>query len=149
MGLDFSQIYALLKLEPGCSLEEFKLAYRKRVATLHPDRNASRGADDDEAVQLATLSQLYRTAIRFHHTHGRLPGSAAREPSAPDVRKAQLCALPPPRRAASEQPRPAIPAGHWALLAALACLVAYLVLSQAPGERPQPRQATRAATGIR
>lgn len=127
MGLDFSQLYSLLDLEPGCSLEELKHAYRKRVAELHPDRHAFRADAESGDVQLATLTPLYRMALQFHESHGRLPGSAAATAAASGPLRATRRAMPrPPDEPPSEQ-APRIPASHRWLLIGLACLVAWLV----------------------
>ncbi len=78
MDSDFNQLYAQLGLRPGCTLEEFKRAYRRRVAELHPDRHpgAMAGAAGEDALSLSELTSLYTTATRFHRAHGRLPGAA-------------------------------------------------------------------------
>lgn len=133
MGLDFSHLYSLLDLEPDCSLEELKLAYRKRVAELHPDRQALRPDGSDEGtgsagIQLAALTPLYRRALRFHELHGRLPGSDTGDATAPGPLPTARQASRRPRSSRSDADASSrIPASHWWLLAALACLVAYLV----------------------
>ncbi|MFT4255609.1 MAG: J domain-containing protein [Pseudoxanthomonas sp.] len=76
MHNDYSRLYAQLRLEPDCSLEELRCAYRKRVAELHPDRAGD--APPATEPQLAALISLYRQALQFHAVHGRLPGSPAR-----------------------------------------------------------------------
>lgn len=75
MNADFSKLYSELGVQPACSLNEFKLAYRRRVAELHPDRTAN----DQTAHQLPIeeLNALYAQAMRFSDRYGRLPGSAA------------------------------------------------------------------------
>lgn len=72
LRLDFSQLYAQLDIEPGCSLEEFRHAYRRRISALHPDRNAA----PEEADLASELNVLYERAIDFHQRFGRLPGAA-------------------------------------------------------------------------
>jgi hypothetical protein len=72
---DFGQLYAQLDLQPGCSLEELKRAYRRRIAELHPDRNPPQASADDAEVPLSDLNSIYASALRFHKEHGRLPGS--------------------------------------------------------------------------
>jgi hypothetical protein len=70
--LDFSQLYAQLDIEPGCSLEEFRLAYRRRIGALHPDRSTS----PEQADLASELNVLYERALDFHGRFGRLPGAA-------------------------------------------------------------------------
>lgn len=67
--IDFGELYEHLRVTPGCSLEEFQLAYRRRVAVLHPDR-ASGNADE-----LQRLNTLYAAAMEFRTQSGRLPGA--------------------------------------------------------------------------
>ncbi|MFC3815766.1 J domain-containing protein [Lysobacter sp. GCM10012299] len=74
--MDFSLLYFQLGLEPGCSLEELKRAYRVRVAELHPDRHGTGAVANEGLEQLTELTALYSKAIRFHRIHGRLPGAA-------------------------------------------------------------------------
>jgi DnaJ domain len=73
---DFLDLYKILGLNPGCGLAEFKQAYRRRVAVLHPDR---RSADQVSAIAAERLQQLtarYGAAMEFERRHGRLPGAA-------------------------------------------------------------------------
>lgn len=72
MKPDLDSIYVELDLRPGCSLEEFKHAYRRRVAELHPDRPGARSAQD-QAV-LRDLIRVYTAVTRFHRRYGRMPG---------------------------------------------------------------------------
>lgn len=129
MGLDFSQLYSLLGLEPGCSLDELKHAYRKRVAELHPDRRSAAGIGQDTGSrQLAALTPLYRSALRFHEEHGRLPGSDVGDAAPTAVRMPGRRPEPGAERGTDASPPPRTPASHWWLLVALAALVGYLVL---------------------
>lgn len=74
----FFALYEELGLDAGCSLEDFKHAYRRRAAQLHPDRGGS-GAD---VQRLQRLNVLYDNALAFQQTHGRLPGGRMRAPMA-------------------------------------------------------------------
>lgn len=75
MTPDFSRLYSLLGIQPGCSLEEFKHAYRRRIAELHPDRTNPTDPQARTAVALNDLNSMYDAAMRFHKQHGRLPGA--------------------------------------------------------------------------
>ncbi len=84
---DFNALYRELGVAADCDIVHFRQAYRRRVATLHPDH---RGADDG-LVQLQQLNQSYAQAVEFHRHQGRLPGAARVESvraalaSTPDV----------------------------------------------------------------
>lgn len=69
---DFIVLYRELGIEPDCSMDGLRLAYRRRVADLHPDRC---GADEGED-ELKSLNQRYAAALEFHRHYGRLPGAA-------------------------------------------------------------------------
>lgn len=72
-GIDFIALYRELGIQPECSPDEFKRAYRKRVSELHPDRFGD-GTDSEEALK--TLNSAYAVALDFHRMHGRFPGAA-------------------------------------------------------------------------
>lgn len=103
---DFLDLYRKLGVDPACGLIELKRAYRRRVATLHPDRPAgipdSSDAEGNEPLQ--ELIAQYGAAMEFHRRHGRLPGVAApvsrfAGPGADTVRAAQrswVAPVPPP-----------------------------------------------------
>ena len=71
---NFLKLYSQLDLQPDCSLDDFKHAYRRRIAELHPDRPETAPGRDRDEVQLSDLNSTYAAAIRFHKQHGRLPG---------------------------------------------------------------------------
>jgi hypothetical protein len=73
--MDFLALYRELGITPAtCNLSEFKLAYRRRMKQLHPDRNPE--SDDDFAPDsLQHLMAVYREAIAFERRFGRLPGA--------------------------------------------------------------------------
>lgn len=75
-GTDFLMLYKELRLRPGCAPEEFRHAYRRRVAELHPDR-VPLNLDADAATRLQNLTAMYAAAMEFQKRHGRLPGEAA------------------------------------------------------------------------
>ncbi|TYT23597.1 J domain-containing protein [Luteimonas viscosa] len=69
---DFIALYSELGIEPDCSLDGLRMAYRRRVADLHPDRAGDSGEDELKALNLQ-----YAAALEFHRHYGRLPGAAA------------------------------------------------------------------------
>lgn len=69
--IDFGALYGELGVVPDCSPEEFRHAYRRRVARLHPDQ----GGSEADARRLQRLNRLYDDANEFLRTHGRLPGA--------------------------------------------------------------------------
>ena len=71
---DFLLLYTELKVNPDCSLDHFKRAYRRRVAELHPDRVQGK-ASPAAMMRLQALTRLHDEAMRFHDRHGRLPGA--------------------------------------------------------------------------
>jgi hypothetical protein len=76
---DYLADYALLQLQPGCSLETLERAWRKAVSELHPDRDRN---GSEAARRLPTLQDItvaYKRLRLFEREHGRLPGEI-REP---------------------------------------------------------------------
>lgn len=82
MESDFSLLYSELGLQPDCSIDEFKRAYRRRIAELHPDRGESQDTDK----LLSGLLAVSSSALRFHRRHGRLPGQLPQAPEPPPLR---------------------------------------------------------------
>ncbi|BDU21873.1 hypothetical protein DYGSA30_33300 [Dyella sp. GSA-30] len=74
---DFLELYRELGVSPGCCLLDFKRAYRRHVARLHPDRPG----DGQPRVgdQLQQLTAQYSAAMEFQRRHGRLPGAQAED----------------------------------------------------------------------
>lgn len=72
--IDFFALYRELRIDPDCSPEAFKHAYRRRVSELHPDRSG-RGMRGEEALKSLNLG--YAAALEFFHAHGRFPGAPA------------------------------------------------------------------------
>src|SRR3546814_5634665 len=75
---DFTFLCRVLGGGPDCSGDGLRLAYRRWVADLHPDR----GGDSDED-ELTSLNQRYAAALDFHRHYGRLPGA----PPAPSAQR--------------------------------------------------------------
>lgn len=75
MQTDFTQLYSRLGLKPDCSLHEFKQAYRRRFAQLHPDRRDACALPPEVQTQLREIIAIYGSALSFHRRYGRLPGA--------------------------------------------------------------------------
>lgn len=96
---DFGRLYRVLGIDPGCTLDAFKQAYRRQVAALHPDRTHAAAQTTD---RLKELNLAYAAALDFHRLHGRLPGLPPRtaapvhaaSPSIPDPRDVPASASP-------------------------------------------------------
>jgi hypothetical protein len=97
---DFLELYRELGVSPGCCLLDFKRAYRRHVARLHPDR---RGEEQPRVgEQLQQLTAQYSAAMEFQRRHGRLPGAQA-SVRAGVSEPAMRTALPPLRQ--TREPR--------------------------------------------
>ena len=88
---DFVALYSELGIEPDCSLDGLRMAYRRRVADLHPDRVGHSGEDELKALNLR-----YAAALEFHRHYGRLPGAPTTPP-----RRAQAATATAPRMGAA------------------------------------------------
>lgn len=75
---DYLADYALLGLQPGCSMETLERTWRLAVRDLHPDR--AHDSPDIEARnrRLHELTGAYRRLRQFGREHGRLPGGMLR-----------------------------------------------------------------------
>lgn len=69
---DFIALYQELGLDPDCTPEALRQAYRKRVAALHPDRRTGQA---QSSGPLQRLNTQYAAAMEFQRRHGRLPGA--------------------------------------------------------------------------
>lgn len=74
---DYAVLYDELGLAPGCSMEDLRRAYRRRVAQLHPDLHGP----DTNIEALQRLNRLYGSAVDFHRSQGRLPGTSVASPA--------------------------------------------------------------------
>lgn len=78
MKPDFSLLYSQLDLPPDCSLEEFRSAYMRRIAELHPDRSGVEPTTVEAQATLRELVSTYVAVTRFHRRYGRMPGASPR-----------------------------------------------------------------------
>lgn len=76
---DFLELYRDLGLNPDCGLIEFKQAYRRRLAVLHPDRQTA--STQTAPAELQRLNAMYGAAMEFQRRHGRLPGAPQARPA--------------------------------------------------------------------
>lgn len=142
-GTDFLLLYKELRLRPGCALDEFRNAYRRRVAELHPDR-VQHHLYEDAAARLSSLNAMYSAAMEFHKLHGRLPGEVANyrpEPARPTPKAptpAPETVTQPPRRASWLVP---------ALLILAALIVGWL-LGAVEQENPDDQSSAATPTPI-
>lgn len=74
---DFLDLYRTLGLNPGCELSEFKQAYRRKIAMMHPDRIANSRLNAQATKWVQRITTQYNAAMDFHRRYGRLPGAAA------------------------------------------------------------------------
>lgn len=135
MAHDFVKLYAELGLQPDCSLDELKLAYRRRVAELHPDRLGPDAISVDSHQRLSNLIASYRASLRFHRQYGRLPGcNHSRVPYAGTRRKrlAQTASMPSPALASDD---PGLPLARAVVIAIV--LIAGLLLLQMAWDRQE------------
>ena len=138
---DFVALYDELGLDTECSLADFKHAYRRRVAQLHPDHPDN----SSDISRLQRLNRLYAAAIEFQRTHGRLPGAMRTSPI--EMRgDAQFVSDDAP---AHDSPAVSGSASYWryVLLVALLGLVLYGLSIQEPAttisDAVQPTDAPR------
>lgn len=68
---NYRECYRALGLPPVCSIEEVRLAYRRRVRACHPDRAGTPPAADPDEFGRVVIA--YRRLVRFYREHGRLP----------------------------------------------------------------------------
>ena len=116
---DFLDLYKILGLNPGCGLAEFKQAYRRRVAVLHPDRRTADQVSVIAAERLQQLTALYGAAMEFERRHGRLPGAPPARPPPPEASPPSVA-----HAAIAEPPRRRRRVRWWlAAPAALACVL--------------------------
>ena len=136
---DFLVFYQELGLRADCSLQDFKLAYRKRVSEIHPDRDPDNAAT---AHGLQRLNGLYANAMEFYRRHGRLPGAmpAAVLPRAPSEMPGAASLLFRPNRPRRRQ---------WIFAALILLMVAMAFWAWADAGREEASRAAVPCTGHR
>lgn len=118
METDFIALYRDLGIEPECSPDDFKRAYRRRVSELHPDRVG--GSEES----LKSLNLGYAAALDFHRAHGRFPGASS--PRTPPAAQRTGEAFPTtPVAGARDDDAHEAPRSRWLLLVLLALLALF------------------------
>lgn len=127
---DFIALYEFLGVRPDCDVAELKVAYRRRVAELHPDRQPVHGSRRTiGAWGLPELTTAYNAAMAFQRRHGRLPGAPMAPVSRPEAA---------PRPFQRPMPSPGVeqaPKRRWfrvLLLGAAALAVAWVLSPEGP-----------------
>jgi len=153
-GVDFLRLYHEFGLEPNATLDDLKLAYRRRVSVLHPDRMVTDPISQHLAGEhLTQLTALYDAALRFHQQHGRLPGAIAPATARDEGLDADATVAATPRSppaATSADPAGSsggLRAGAWLLGIAVVALVVWTLSRLAELEDamvPEPAVAARA-----
>lgn len=73
MHQGFERLYAELGVSPDDDLARVRLAYRRRLSALHPDKNT--GTTVAGGLSFQELKTLYAQALEVHRVHGHLPGA--------------------------------------------------------------------------
>lgn len=136
---DFIAFYEELGLRPGCTLDELKAAYRRRLSALHPDRPGNPVTANADAAQLQELTTAYTAVTRFQRRHGRMPGTVATTVHGPI-----------PQHARNPTPVPPVKrARRWPWLALAACVaIATMLATQDDAVDPQAEQSAHSAPDI-
>ncbi len=155
-SVDFLRLYQEFGLEPNATIDDLKLAYRRRVSALHPDRLATDPISQHLAGEhLTRLTALYDAAQRFHQQHGRLPGALAPargESSDPAPSTASAPALSTTSASASVESATGgsgLRAGRWLVGILVLALVFWTLSRLAELEDAMVPEPATAATGTR
>lgn len=136
MSPDFSLLYSKLDLPPDCSLEEFRSAYMRRIAELHPDRTGTEPASVEAQATLRELVSTYVAVTRFHRRYGRMPGASPRGGSGNTAINPMMTAMRPALQIAPAAPeKPERPATATARLVAIIVALGMLLAMWEVGQR--------------
>lgn len=128
MNPDYGHLYRTLGVQPGCSLDAFRQAYRRHVASQHPDKASAGRVQHAALLPLSEVTALYDQAMRFHRRYGRLPGTS---PSPHPVAPSGVVPAPSsePARALARIAEPRSPTGssRWWLLPVVVGLLLLVV----------------------
>ena len=135
---DYNRLYLELDLQPNCSVDELRQAYRRHVAGLHPDRG-DHDPQRDGSLPLSDLNALYDEVVRFHQRYGRLPGATRPAQVRTPVPASAVSATADVTTASDRAPGSS--GRHlWLALLLMAVVIAALVLGS-----PEPSEPTRPA----
>lgn len=137
---DFLELYGKLRLRPDCSLDEFRLAYRRYVGQWHPDRRRGTRAQKLAASRLQRIISQYDAAMAFHRRHGRLPGAGLG--AAPVRVRIPAAAASAPAKVPEVQRLQRMP--RWLVPLAVIALIALAYPLLSPGTKPSVDAATDA-----
>ena len=140
-GADFLALYKELGVGPECDPDTFKRAYRRRVSGLHPDRAGSSNPGNEDALK--TLNYAYSSALEFHRTHGRFPGTMVKATVAAPAMRTEVAHHPEDDIEGEAAGSPS----RWRTLAWLGLAVALTVLLLSANEDDiRAKQATSSET---
>ncbi len=75
MNPDYDRHYRVLGVEPGCSWENLRSAYRRLVRTWHPDHRPA-AADRASHETIKEITRAFRSLCDYRRRHGALPPPA-------------------------------------------------------------------------
>lgn len=78
MSINYDRNYRVLGVEPGCSWEELRSAYRRMVRAWHPDHRPAPGESDQPSNDtIKEITHAFRSLSDYRRRHGYLPAPAA------------------------------------------------------------------------
>lgn len=104
MNTDYDRHYRVLGVEPGCSWEDLRSAYRRLVRAWHPDHRPA-ASDDHSYETIKEITQAFRRLSDYRRRYGALPPAARHSDSA-----ARYTGPPDPASPAAEAAAPVAPA---------------------------------------
>lgn len=113
---DFSRLFDALGVEPGCSWEEARRAYRRQAQSWHPDRFPESSPERAEAEKkFKRINRAYQILAAYWKQFGELPGQNRQGPTAADASRTarkDATATGSPTPGAQSTPAPARPASR-------------------------------------
>lgn len=78
------QNYKILNVNPGCSWEELRRAYKKQIQKWHPDRFTGNATEQEAAVaddKIKNVNVAFNYFLKYYREHGDLPSVESEEPN--------------------------------------------------------------------